>query len=197
MPALRSASRRRTWPSMWLSTSPPGMPPGHPGDLLVEPGVDSTRHVVLRRRQWSYPPIGPSESAAAAALEGHGDWEFYAYNADGSGMRFRARRVVFKARVVKLKGVESQAIAAHLRYLQREGVTIDARRGLLYSAVEDEADPKGFAERGSQDRHQFRFIVAAEDGVALGSSEALHAPVDATDGARPGHCSRLGGRRSL
>ena len=88
-------------------------------------------------------------------------------------MRFRARRVVVKARVVKLKGVESQAIAAHLRYLQREGVTIDARRGRAYSAVEDEADPKGFAERGTQDRHQFRFIVAAEDGVALGSLRAF------------------------
>ena len=45
--------------------------------------------------------------AAAAALEGHGGWEFYADNADGSGMRFRARRVV-KARVVKLKGVEAK-----------------------------------------------------------------------------------------
>ena len=84
-------------------------------------------------------------------------------------MRFRARRVVVKARVVKLKGVESQAVAAHLRYLQREGVTIDARRGRAYSALEDEADPKVFAERGSKDRHQFRFIVAAEDGVALAS----------------------------
>ena len=106
---------------------------------------------------------------AAAALEGHGGWEFYADKADGSGMRFRARRVVVKARVVKLRGVESQAIAAHLRYLQREGVTIDACRGRAYSALEDEADPKVFAERGSKDRHQFRFIVAAEDGVALGS----------------------------
>ena len=65
-------------------------------------------------------------------------------------MRFRARRVVVKARVVKLKGVESQAVAAHLRYLQREGVTIDAGRGRAYSAMEDEADPKVFAERGSR-----------------------------------------------
>ncbi len=105
---------------------------------------------------------------AAAALEGHGGWEFYSDNADGSGMRFRARRVIVKARVVKLKGVESQAIAAHLRYLQREGVTIDGRRGHTYSASEDEADPKAFTERGREDRHQFRFIVAAEDGVALG-----------------------------
>jgi type IV secretory pathway VirD2 relaxase len=105
---------------------------------------------------------------AAAALEGHGGWEFYADTSDGSGMRFRARRVIVKARVIKLKGVESQAIAAHLRYLQREGVTLDGRRGHVYSASEDEADPKAFAERGLGDRHQFRFIVAAEDGVALG-----------------------------
>lgn len=106
--------------------------------------------------------------AAAAALEGHGGWEFYSDNTDGSGVRFRARRVIVKARVVKLKGVESQAIAAHLRYLQREGVTLDGRRGHAYSASEDEADAKAFAERGREDRHQFRFIVAAEDGVALG-----------------------------
>jgi len=105
---------------------------------------------------------------AAAALEGHGGWEFYADTSDGSGMRFRARRVIVKARVIKLKGVESQAIAAHLRYLQREGVTLDGRRGHAYSASEDEADPKAFTERGIEDRHQFRFIVAAEDGVALG-----------------------------
>jgi type IV secretory pathway VirD2 relaxase len=104
---------------------------------------------------------------AAAALEGHGGWEFYSDTSDGSGMRFRARRVIVKARVVKLKGVESQAIAAHLRYLQREGVTLDGRRGHAYSASENEADPKAFAERGREDRHQFRFIVAAEDGVAL------------------------------
>lgn len=105
---------------------------------------------------------------AAAALEGHGGWEVYSDNTDSSGMRFRARRVIVKARVVKLKGVESQAIAAHLRYLQRDGVTTDGRRGHAYSALEDDADPKAFAERGREDRHQFRFIVAAEDGVALG-----------------------------
>ena len=105
---------------------------------------------------------------AAATLEGHGGWEFYADTSDGAGMRFRARRVIVKARVIKLKGVESQAIAAHLRYLQREGVTLDGRRGHAYSTSEDQADPKAFTERGREDRHQFRFIVAAEDGVALG-----------------------------
>jgi type IV secretory pathway VirD2 relaxase len=88
-------------------------------------------------------------------------------------MRYRARRVIVKARVVKLKGVESQAIAAHLRYLQREGVTLDGNRGHAYSATDDQADAKDFGERGLEDRHQFRFIVAAEDGVALGDLKPL------------------------
>ena len=97
-------------------------------------------------------------------------------------MRYRARRVIVKARVVKLKGVESQAIAAHLRYLQREGVTLDGNRGHVYSGTDDEADAKAFGERGREDRHQFRFIVAAEDGVALGDLKPLHAPSHRADG---------------
>jgi type IV secretory pathway VirD2 relaxase len=105
---------------------------------------------------------------AAAALEGHGGWESASGEPWTGGMRYRARRVVVKARVVKLKGVESQAIAAHLRYLQREGVTTDGQHGLAYSGEDDRADTRAFAERGLEDRHQFRFIVAAEDGVALG-----------------------------
>jgi type IV secretory pathway VirD2 relaxase len=75
---------------------------------------------------------------------------------------------VVKARVVKLKGVESQAIAAHLRYLQRDGVTTDGEHGQAYSGEDDRADTRAFIDRGLEDRHQFRFIVAAEDGVELG-----------------------------
>jgi type IV secretory pathway VirD2 relaxase len=105
---------------------------------------------------------------AAAALEGHGGWESASGGPWTGGMRYRARRVVVKARVVKLKSVESQAIAAHLRYLQREGVTTDGQHGQAYSGEDDRADTRAFAERGLEDRHQFRFIVAAEDGVALG-----------------------------
>jgi type IV secretory pathway VirD2 relaxase len=100
---------------------------------------------------------------AAAALEGHGGWEVDPGTLPGAGMRYRARRVVVKARVVKLKGVESQAVASHLRYLQRDG-----QRRNAYSALEDQVDTKDFAERAREDRHQFRFIVGAEDGVALG-----------------------------
>ncbi len=41
------------------------------------------------------------------------------------GMRWRARRVIVKARVVKFKGGGSKAAYAHLRYLLREGASLD------------------------------------------------------------------------
>ena len=88
-------------------------------------------------------------------------------------MRFRARRVIVKARVVKLRGGKSQAAYAHLRYLQRDGATLDGAssetdRGRLYSANLDRADGSAFLGRGQDDRHQFRLIVAPEDGTELG-----------------------------
>ena len=97
---------------------------------------------------------------------------------DSAG-RFRARRVVVKARVVrlnpqgrgargpKMRGTMSRAVDAHLRYLERDGVTRDGDRGKAYSAFENEADGKAFVERGREDRHQFRFIVAPEDSAEM------------------------------
>ena len=102
--------------------------------------------------------------------ERNGGWQ-----QDSSG-RFRPRRVAVKARVVKLnapgqkrvfgspaKARASKAVDAHLRYLERDGVNRDGEKGKAYSTLEDEADSKAFIERGREDRHQFRFIVAPED----------------------------------
>jgi type IV secretory pathway VirD2 relaxase len=77
----------------------------------------------------------------------------------------RSRRVVVKARIVRLAGAGAKSAVAHLRYLQRDGTTREGERGSLYSADLDSADGKAFLERGTGDRHQFRFIVAAEDGA--------------------------------
>jgi type IV secretory pathway VirD2 relaxase len=77
----------------------------------------------------------------------------------------RSRRVVIKARIVRLAGNGSKAAVAHLRYLQRDGTTREGERGSLYSSDLDHADGKSFLQRGTGDRHQFRFIVAAEDGA--------------------------------
>jgi len=77
---------------------------------------------------------------------------------------YRARRVVVKARFVKLAGKGAKAAAAHLRYLQRDGTTREGERGSLYGPDSDRVDGKAFLEKGKGDRHQFRFIVAPEDG---------------------------------
>jgi type IV secretory pathway VirD2 relaxase len=82
------------------------------------------------------------------------------------------RRVVVKARIVRLK-VGSRAADAHVRYLQRDGTTRDGERGRLYGAETEAADGKAFIERGREDRHQFRFIVAAEDGDRLSDLRAF------------------------
>jgi type IV secretory pathway VirD2 relaxase len=78
--------------------------------------------------------------------------------------RFRSRRVIVKTRLVKLAGKGLGGAKAHLRYIQRDGVTREGSPGALYSADKDVADGRAFLERCDEDRHQFRFIVSAEDG---------------------------------
>ncbi len=122
---------------------------------------------------------GRGAKVAASIPRDGGGW-----SRDGSGVRFRARRVVVKARVVKLnrqgarggpkmRSVLGKAVDAHLRYLERDGVTRDGEQGRAYSAVEDQADGRAFIERGRQDRHQFRFIVAPEDAAEMGDLRAF------------------------
>ena len=78
---------------------------------------------------------------------------------------WRQRRVIVKSRIVRLdrpKGMN--AARAHLHYIQRDGVTRDGAPGQLYSAELDRAEGRAFLDRADGDRHQFRFIVAPEDG---------------------------------
>ena len=91
-------------------------------------------------------------------------WKFDA----GTGTRMRMRRVVVKARFVKLKGPGGRAAYAHVRYLQRDGVDRDGEPGRLYGRALDQPDGPAFLERSAGDKHQFRFIVAPEDGVEIG-----------------------------
>ncbi|WP_454883456.1 relaxase/mobilization nuclease RlxS [Sphingomonas oryzagri] len=77
----------------------------------------------------------------------------------------RARRVIVKARLVRLAGKAQAGTRAHLRYIQRDGVTREGEAGALYGRDTDIADGNAFLERSGEDRHQFRFIVSAEDGA--------------------------------
>lgn len=85
----------------------------------------------------------------------------------GRGRSHGQRRVVVKARIVRIKSGDLGAVRAHLRYVQRDGVTREGEPGELYDAGNDRADGKSFTERSAGDRHQFRFIVAPEDSAEL------------------------------
>lgn len=79
------------------------------------------------------------------------------------------RRVTVKVHIARVKsGAGSGALAAHLRYVQRDGVERDGSGGMLYDRQVDTADARAFLERSEGDRHQFRIIVSAEDAVELG-----------------------------
>jgi hypothetical protein len=88
------------------------------------------------------------------------------FDAGQRGPGQRMRRVVVKARIVRLK-TGSRAAHAHIGYLQRDGTTRDGDRGRLYGLDSDRVDGRAFVERGQGDRHQFRFIVAPEDSDRL------------------------------
>jgi type IV secretory pathway VirD2 relaxase len=79
----------------------------------------------------------------------------------------RARRVIVKARIVRQGFRAAGAVRAHLSYLRREGVTKDDAPARMFDAVSDDADLRAFAERASDDRHHFRFIVSPEDATEM------------------------------
>ena len=78
---------------------------------------------------------------------------------------FRQRRVIVKVGTVKLAGHGFSGAKAHLRYVERDGTTREGGRGQLYSAGSDAVDRNAWLEPAKDDRHQFRFIVSAEDGM--------------------------------
>ena len=77
----------------------------------------------------------------------------------------RSRQVVIKARVVRHDGRAS--LAAHLKYLQRDGVTRDGQKGVLFGADGEGLDRNDFAATCENDRHHFRFIVSPEDAPRM------------------------------
>ena len=78
----------------------------------------------------------------------------------------RSRGAVIKARVVR-RALTPGALGAHVRYLQRDGVTKDGEPGRLFDASGDSVDGNAFVERCDGDRHHFRFIVSPDDAREL------------------------------
>ena len=89
----------------------------------------------------------------------------------GQSLAPNARRVTIKTRLENLSKAGKRSTITHLRYIEREGVGRDGQQGRAYSALNDDTDLADFEQRGSKDRHQFRFIVSPEDAAEL---EDLH-----------------------
>jgi type IV secretory pathway VirD2 relaxase len=85
----------------------------------------------------------------------------------GRGLGANARRATVKVRLVNLAQAGPRSTAAHLRYIEREGVDRQGGPGHAYGPTTDDADLEAFKERGEGDRHQFRFIVSPEDAEQL------------------------------
>ena len=80
-----------------------------------------------------------------------------------------SRRVVTKARVVRHSGsrYRSAPLPKHVAYLKRDGVTRDGAEAQMFDAKSDATDERAFAERTTDDRHHFRFIISPEDAAQL------------------------------
>jgi type IV secretory pathway VirD2 relaxase len=135
------------------------------GRIRARPGSKNQRYlnkVIKTMRQASQRPGNKSHSSFTGSRIGRG------YSA-GTVLTSQIsqpgrRRVIIKARFTSFKRGGLGAARAHLRYIQRDGVTLEGEKGQLYGPDKDQMDGKTFLERSEGDPHQFRIIVAAEDG---------------------------------
>jgi hypothetical protein len=126
---------------------------GH-GDTHFRPFVKQVEAAV-RKAGGNPNRIGGPAGKSSGRFNARGRGARLSFSRDGGGWqrdsagRFRARRVVVKTRVIKLNPQRNQrgargpkmpghaskaAAEAHLRYLERDGVTRDGEKGHAYAA---------------------------------------------------------------
>lgn len=149
-----------------------------PHDDEVEPRLGKPRSTPIRRGRSYMSQVLQAANLAGGIKAAGGRRGAFHGNRSGVGVgvgrvlasrdrfaAFRQRRVMVKSRIVRLNRARGMdAARAHLRYIQRDGVTREGAPGQLYSAEQDKADGRSFLDRQTGDRHQFRFIVSPEDG---------------------------------
>lgn len=115
----------------------------------------------------------------APGLKGHGAWTVEPGSGSGPrlGVRFRARRAIVKARVVKLAGVGAKAAQAHLRYLMREGASLER-------SAEDIAAERARAD--AFDLQRYRGPESAREGSDLRDALAVRSAPETAFPRRPG-----------
>lgn len=138
------------------------------GRIRSAPGRQNQRYlnrVVQTLRQSGQSSSGKGRSSFSGSRSARG-------YSSGAAQQIRSfqpgrRRVIIKTRFTRFRSGGIGAARAHLRYIQRDGVTRDGEQGKLYGSETDHADGKSFLSCAEGDRHQFRFIVAPEDSAKL------------------------------
>src|SRR5699024_5822180 len=79
------------------------------------------------------------------------------------------QRVVVKSHVVRhgTTGKLAGKLAAHARYLARDGAGENGQSAEFYSSNENGLDPYEFMERATDDRHHFRVIISPENASEI------------------------------
>jgi hypothetical protein len=166
-----STTPRRPWPHA-TTRSDPGSDASATA-RAARPSPTSRASCAPPRRR-SARPDGPvaRHASPARGLGAGAQGSIAALRSRSAGRR----RVIVKTRVVRLKGADLSAAWAHLRYVQRDGVTREGQPGELYDAASDEADGKAFLERSGGDRHQFRCIVSPRTVISCGRWRTISGP---------------------
>lgn len=77
------------------------------------------------------------------------------------------RRVIVKARIVRMSASSAAALAAHIGYIRRDAALEEKDRGKLFDAMSEDAGVSDLTKSIADDRHHFRFIVSPEDGTEM------------------------------
>ena len=83
------------------------------------------------------------------------------------GPRGGQRRVIVKARIVRMSGSSVAALAAHIGYIRRDAELEEKDRGKLFDAMSEDSNASDLIKSITDDRHHFRFIVSPEDGAEM------------------------------
>mgnify|MGYP003634870959 FL=1 len=82
-------------------------------------------------------------------------------------LRGGRRRVIVKARIVRMSVSSAAALMAHVTYIKRDAALSERDRGRLFDRNSEDAGTKDFVDAVSGDRHHFRFIISPEDGMEM------------------------------
>jgi len=83
------------------------------------------------------------------------------------GPRGGQRRVIVKARIVRMSASSVAALAAHIGYIRRDAALEEKDRGKLFDAMSEDANASDLVKSITDDRHHFRFIVSPEDAEQM------------------------------